>query len=115
VREFLDARLAADAHGDGIREAVAELDEQGRTWHDGPVRELSPETRGQLLRETGADVAEEHPGGSVAERVRYFVLNELLLALYSSPTGGELVGLENPQGHPGGTESYQQGPPGGKR
>jgi hypothetical protein len=42
--------------------------------------------------------------------VRYYVVNELLLALYASPTGGELVGIENPQGHPGGTASYQQGP-----
>jgi len=110
VREFLGPRLDDDPHGDGIRQAVAELDEQGRTWHDGPVVELSPETRGQLLRETGADSAEEDPDGSSAERVRYYVVNELLLALYASPTGGELVGIENPQGHPGGTESYQQGP-----
>jgi hypothetical protein len=110
VTAFLEQRLAEDAHGDGIREAVAELDEQGRHWHDGPVRDLSRDTREQLLRETGADTAEEDPDGSVAERVRYFVVNELLLALYASPTGGKLVGIENPQGHPGGTESYQQGP-----
>jgi hypothetical protein len=110
VHRVLDSRLEG-AHGDGIRAAVAELDEQGRTWHDGAVVELSPATREQLLRETGADTAEEDPDGSIAERVRYFVVNELLLALYSSPTGGRVVGIENPQGHPGGTESYQQGPP----
>lgn len=112
VTEFLGSRLDDDAQGEGIREAVAVLDEQGRTWHDGLVRELPPETRAQLLRETGADTAEEDPTGSPAQRVRYFVVNELLLALYSSPKGGKLVGIENPQGHPGGTESYQQGPPG---
>jgi hypothetical protein len=42
--------------------------------------------------------------------VRYYVVNELLYALYTSPTGGELVGIENPQGHPGGHESYQHEP-----
>ncbi|MEF8899858.1 MAG: gluconate 2-dehydrogenase subunit 3 family protein [Halovenus sp.] len=112
VTAFLDSRLGEGAHADGIREAVAELDDQGRTWHDGPVRELPPERREQLLCETGVDTADEDSEGTVAERVRYFVVNELLLALYSSPTGGKLVGLENPQGHPGGTGSYQQGPPG---
>jgi len=43
-------------------------------------------------------------------RVRYYLVNDLLFALYSSPTGGKLVGIENPQGHPGGTGSYQQPP-----
>ena len=109
VQTFLDSRLDG-THGEGIRAAVAELDEQGQTWHDGRVVELSQSTREQLLRETGADTAEEDPRGSVDERIRYFVVNELLLALYSSPMGGRLVGIENPQGHPGGTESYQLGP-----
>jgi hypothetical protein len=110
VQEFVTQRLDDEAHAEGIRQAVAELDEQGRYWHDGTFLELSPETREQLLRESGADVAAEDPDGSVAEQIRYFVVNELLLALYASPTGGELVGIENPQGHPGGTESYQRGP-----
>ncbi|PSQ18424.1 hypothetical protein BRC99_00075 [Halobacteriales archaeon QS_7_69_60] len=56
------------------------------------------------------DTAAEVPDGSTAERVRYYVVNDLLMALYASPTGGELVGLENPRGHPGGTDSYQRGP-----
>jgi len=55
-------------------------------------------------------VADENPDGTAAERVRFFVVNELLLALYASPTGGELVGIENPQGYAGGAESYQRGP-----
>ena len=47
----------------------------------------------------------------MSDRVRFFVVNELLFALYSSPTGGSLVGIENPVGHPGGTESYQHAGP----
>jgi len=48
------------------------------------------------------------PGRTLAERVRYYVVNELLLALYASPTGGELVGLENPQGHPAGPRATNE-------
>jgi hypothetical protein len=110
VETFADSRLAEEPHATGVRETVARLDELGESWYGARVTELPPETREQLLREVGADTAEEDPDGTDAERVRYYVVNELLLALYSSPTGGELVGIENPQGHPGGTGSYQQGP-----
>lgn len=111
VDAFLDGRLDGSAHGEGIRAAVAEVESAARSWYDAPVADLSAADRDRLLRELGADTAEEDPNGSAAERVRYYVVNELLLALYASPTGGELVGIENPQGHPGGAESYQRGPP----
>ena len=110
VEEFLEPRLEPEDHARGIRESVAELEERAESWHGGPIRTLSAETREQLLREVSAHTVDEHPAGTTAEQVRYYVVNELLLALYASPKGGELVGLENPQGHPGGTESYQQGP-----
>ncbi|TKX43195.1 MULTISPECIES: gluconate 2-dehydrogenase subunit 3 family protein [unclassified Halorubrum] len=111
VEAFLDGRLDGSAHGEGIRSAVAEVESAARSWYGAPVAELSAADRDALLRELGADVAEENPDGTAAERVRYYVVNELLLALYSSPTGGELVGIENPQGYAGGAESYQRGPP----
>jgi hypothetical protein len=110
VDAFLDGRLDGSAHGEGIRAAVAEVESAARSWYDAPVADLSAADRDRLLRELGADTAEEDPEGSAAERVRYYVVNELLLALYASPTGGELVGIENPQGHPGGAESYTRGP-----
>jgi len=112
VEGFLAGRLDREGHGEGLRRAVADLDALSRAWYDGPVSELPPTDRDALLQEVGADVAEEVPDGTDAERIRYYVVNELLLALYSSPTGGELVGIENPQGHPGGTASYQRGPNG---
>lgn len=112
VEGFLAGRLDREGHGDGLRRAVANLDELGRAWYDDPVAELPPADRDALLRETGADGVDEAPDGSTAERIRYYVVNDLLLALYASPTGGELVGIENPQGHPGGLESYQRGPNG---
>ena len=110
VDGLLDGRLDGSAHAEGIRTAVAEVESAARSWYDAPVADLSPAERDELLRELGADVAEEHPDGTTAERVRFYVVNELLLALYASPTGGELVGIENPQGYAGGAASYRRGP-----
>lgn len=97
----------------GVTDAAAAVDEAARDWYDAPFHELDPEVRDVLLREVGADTAEPDPEGTTAEQVRFFVVNELLFAFYASPTGGELVGIENPVGHPGGIESYQCGPDGG--
>ena len=89
---------------------MAELNDRAEAWYGAPFAALPVEDRDSLLREVGADTAEEDPAGTTAERVRYYVVNDLLMALYASPTGGELVGIENPQGHPGGTDNYQRGP-----
>lgn len=110
VREFLGGRLTDSDHTAELGAVVAELEGYAEEWHGDHFAELSVETRERLLEELGADTADEDPDGTTAERVRYYVVNELLLALYASPTGGELVGIENPQGHPGGTDSYQRGP-----
>ncbi|HMB49881.1 MAG TPA: gluconate 2-dehydrogenase subunit 3 family protein [Natronoarchaeum rubrum] len=110
VGTFLSGRLDRDAHAAGMGRAVADLDELATDWYDDRFAALDPAERDSFLRELGADIAEEDPVGTTAERVRYYVVNEVLLALYASPTGGELVGIENPQGHPGGQASYQRGP-----
>lgn len=110
VERFLDGRLANPDRAEAIEAAVVTLDDHATSWHGNPIPELPPDRRDRVLREVGANTAEEDPEGTDAERIRYHVVNELLLALYSSPTGGELVGIENPIGHPGGTESYQRGP-----
>ena len=111
VESYARRRAAGeDAHARGVREATERLDAHAREWYDAPFAELSPEDRDSLLREMGVDTADERPEGSTAERVRYYVVGDLLLALYASPTGGELVGIENPQGHPGGLGSYRRGP-----
>ena len=115
VEAFVDGFVAGRADADperavAIADAVAELDDYTRGWEDDPFSELDGERRDETLRAMGVDTAEPDPHGEPRERVRYYLVNELLFALYSSPTGGELVGLENPQGHPGGTESYRQPP-----
>jgi len=110
VDSFLAGRLSRESHGEAVGATVEQLNELASEWHGGRVSTLDPDTRDQLLRELGADTADEVPDGTTAERVRYYIVNELLFALYASPTGGELVEIENPQGHPGGTETYQRGP-----
>lgn len=110
VNGVLDGRLEDADRAAGIQRTVGELNDRAVAWYDDPVPSLSVSERGSLLREVGADTAEEDPDGTTAEQVRYYVINELLFALYASPTGGELVGIENPQGYPGGAASYSQGP-----
>lgn len=96
----------------GMVDALDELEAYAQTWEETHFAALDDEARDRLLREFSVDTAEPDPDGRRQERVRYYLVNELQFALYSSPTGGELVGLENPQGHPGGTGSYQLPPPG---
>ena len=108
VDAFIAGRLDAEPErADGIADAVAALDAYTSEWEDAPFREVEADRREETLTGMGVDTAEPDPDGYPRERVRYYIVNELLFALYSSPTGGELVGLENPQGHPGGTESYR--------
>ncbi len=111
VESFVVPRLDRPEHGPAMARTVTQFEDRAEMWYDGQdVTSLSREDRETLLSGLGARTAAEDPHGRLAERVRYYLVNELLLALYSSPTGGELVGIENPQGHPGGTETYQRGP-----
>jgi hypothetical protein len=113
VRTYVEGRVRDDpARRRGIEAATTDLDDAARAWYDDAFAALGAERRGSTLREIGADTAEPEPGvgGTPAGRVRFYVVNELLYALYTSPAGGRLVGVENPVGHPGGITSYRQGP-----
>ena len=94
----------------GLREALVGLDERAREWYDAPFVDLSPTDRDALLQEVGADYRDPDPEGLLGGRVRYYVVNQLLFTLYTSPTGGRLLGNENPPGYPGGRAAYQRGP-----
>ena len=118
VGEFVDSYLAGRTEADPERAAemaaaVADLDAYTREWEDADFAALDGATREETLRGMGVHASDPDPHGDPRHRVRYYLVNDLLFALYSSPTGGELVGIENPQGHPGGTSSYQQ-PPNGR-
>lgn len=77
----------------------------GRSFGD-----LSVDRRDQFLREIGVAATTPDPDGTTVERIRYYGVNQLLLSLYTSPTGSELLGNENPPGYPGGRDAYQEGP-----
>lgn len=110
--EFLRGRVADDPErATDIGDAVAYLDEYVDTWYDvDAFTSLSVADRTDAFDRMNADTADPDPDGGGVQRVRYYLINDLLFALYASPTGGELVGIENPQGHPGGTNSYHRGP-----
>ncbi|WP_222917254.1 gluconate 2-dehydrogenase subunit 3 family protein [Natrinema sp. SYSU A 869] len=109
VETFLKGRLEDQSHAANVDATVTTLNERADDWFGDSFPALSPDDRDRCLREIGTDTAAEDPEGRPAERMRYYVVNELLLALYTSPTGGELAGIENPIGHSGGLESYQRG------
>jgi len=112
---FVDSYIAGRIQGRPeraaeIADSLASLESYTQEWHDQSFLSLSRDRQETVLRQMGADVSDSDPEGSDIEQLRFYVVNELLFALYTSPTGGELAGIENPQGHPGGTTSYQQPP-----
>ncbi|MFP4631879.1 MAG: gluconate 2-dehydrogenase subunit 3 family protein [Halobacteriota archaeon] len=110
-RDFVETLVvgrsgARDGHQSAIRSAVDDLDEAARELEGSRLVELEADDVDGLLRRLGCETAEPKPDGSLAERLRFNLVNELLYAFYTSPVGGRLVGIENPIGHPGGLESY---------
>ncbi|WP_411963212.1 gluconate 2-dehydrogenase subunit 3 family protein [Haloferax sp. YSMS24] len=108
VETYVLGRTRDENRGEQMRATAAELDDVAREWYESPFAELPAAKRDALLRELGADTADPIADGTFSERLRFHVVNELLYAFYASPTGGRLVGIENPIGYPGGTESYQR-------
>ena len=111
VRTYVEGKAAErPAFRSGVAAAATTLESYADVWEDTTFGALDVSGRDDLLHRMGLHTADPDPDGTDPERVRFYVVNELQYALYTSPTGGELVGIENPQGYPGGTESYQQGP-----
>lgn len=110
VRTYLAGRLEGErARYDYVMTAFDTLDEHAMRLYSREFTDIRPDRREAVLRDLGVDAAAADRDGPVPERIRYLV-DELLFVLYTSPTGGRLVGNENPTGHPGGLESYQQEP-----
>lgn len=115
VAAFVEAYVAGRAsdrpeRAGELSAAIETLDEYARSIEDDQYVALPDQRQETILEEMGLDVVDPDPEGTRPARLRYYLVNELLFALYSSPTGGRLVGIENPQGHPGGTTSYQHDP-----
>jgi hypothetical protein len=111
VDDYLAGRVTADTDRAGeVADAVADLDSYAIEWEGTRFTGLDRPAQDETLQAMGVQIADPDPDGDPRHRVRYYLVNDLLFALYASPTGGSLVGIENPQGHPGGTESYRQPP-----
>lgn len=111
VAEWVRPRVCdRSEHGQGILDAVATLDAYAENLEGERYAGLDAATREDLLSYMAVDTAKPDPNGDDDERVRYYLVNDLLFGLYASPTGASLAGLENPPGYPGGTSSYQKGP-----
>jgi hypothetical protein len=111
VETYVFGRIDGDqAYREAVGEAVAALDERAVEQRGASFVDLDPVDREELLYDLGMASTDPDPDGSETERIRYYLVNELLFALFTTPTGGELVGAENPTGHPGGLAAYQRGP-----
>lgn len=111
VRTYIDRRVAGDgAYARGVAEAVATLDDYAERLYETQYADLESADSAEALDVMSVDGVTPDPDGTDPQRVRHYLVNELLFALYASPTGASLAGLENPPGHPGGTQSYREGP-----
>lgn len=91
-----------------IRDASRALDTYAKGRYRAPFATLTTAEGETLLREMGVDRAAPDPDGTVSERVRYYLVNGLLYALFTNPAGSRLFGIDNPRGYPGGYESYTE-------
>ena len=104
------ARSLPDSKKRAVQSAVDDLRSHARSFTTMPFAELGVSERDGVLRSLGVARALSKPRGTVPERIRYHVVNQLLCGLYTAPKGSRLVGIRNPVGHPGGHESYSDVP-----
>jgi hypothetical protein len=96
---------------EGMADAVTALDAGARRLTGRRFAALpSASKRRSVLRRLGVDRARSAPDGTPPERILYHLVNSLLYTLFSSPRGGELVGIENPAGYPGGYGAFSRHP-----
>ena len=111
VSTYVLGRLThRENHRTELERAVTELNDHARRVTGRAFEDLAVDRRRDVFRDLGVDRALSNPDGTVEEQIRYYVVNDLLYVLFTSPVGGTLVGFENPPGYPGGRESYQRGP-----
>lgn len=102
-------------HFDNLVTAIEAVDDHARARFGGRITDLSAGRRRQVLQSMGVTTVHPTADGTTAERVRFYLVGDLLYVLFTSPAGGKLLGVDNPPGHPGGREAYQHGPEGGER
>lgn len=112
---FIERRLfgragTSDEHFEHLVEALETVEKRARALYGGSMSSLSSANRRRVLDDIGVYSVHPRPDGTSAERVRFYLVNDLVYALFTHPKGGGLLGVPNPPGHPGGNELYQRGP-----
>lgn len=102
-------------HFENLVAAIEAVDSHARARFGGGVTDISAARRRRVLQSMGVTTVHPTADGTTAERIRFYLLNDLLYALFTSSVGGELMGIDNPPGYPGGREAYRRGPDGGER
>ena len=101
--------ILPDGRRSSISDSVDQLNKYSRKIAGDPFHEISSVSkRDGLLRLLGVDKEQSKPKGSVPERIRFHLVNGLLYALFTSPKGSSLVGIEDPAGYPGGFATYSE-------
>lgn len=109
-RELLGRVEPVPGHFDGFAAAVEAVDARARARHAAPVAALPVPDRRDVLRSMGVTAVHPDPDGPTAARVRHYLVNDLLYALFTSPLSTPLTGIRNPPGHPGGRDAYRRRP-----
>lgn len=85
---------------------LSELDGVSRRQLGAGFGSLStPEAR-LLLEGLGVDGVQSNRQGTLAERIRFHLINSVMYALLTDPSGTAVLGIDNPVGYPGGFSSY---------
>lgn len=96
-------RLSTDRKA-ALSDTVEALNAHTQSSYGASFHEIDDRSkRDAVLRSLGVNRARSVSTGSVQERVRYHLVNSLLYALFTTPKGSRLVGVENPTGYPGGS------------
>jgi hypothetical protein len=101
---------ATEDHFEQFAAVVDTVDREARLRFGSTFASLPKADRRRVLAGLGTFAVNPNRDGTTAERVRFYLVNDLLYALFTRPRGGRLIGVENPPGYPGGNELYQRGP-----
>lgn len=111
IETYVRGRLASrEEHLAGQAEALEIMEARAQGIAGRPYSRLQRDRRRTVLRTMGVHRAPPVADGTAEERVRYYIVNDLLYVLFTTPKGAEAVGFENPPGYPGGREAYRRRP-----
>ena len=92
----------SDSRTQSILETIAELNKISRRRLGRPFHILSRNEAEQLFTILGVNRVQAAPNGTLAERIRFHLVNSVIYALMTNPNGTREFEIQNPVGYPGG-------------